>query len=293
MSSTESDVIRKTGGIPVLVENFQPKSTTLPKELEIWIRDNSYAKLFGRLFVLFNAAQPIPRTWHYNCVPMYQLAIACGFILQQLPTSDTYNIDVLYILCLPSMIEKRYLRLNPQFELKTKEQGWQLMEKAVAQNMIIFARNMLEQEMGARFRYLKNSFIAHVPHRIINKSVGPKVTSNAPDIHFPLWPKEINTNDWDPFLDQVPLDTVIQPRDVSHSPDVYVKCLLRPALNNQPAQYALLCIQTKHGAQDLCITKVLDEVAKCPQVTIAKKVVNLQCVFFNQIVGLWISRFAV
>ncbi len=253
-----------------------------------WIRDN---KVFGRLFVLMMMNHPIQPHWRElkTGLSMLDLAAACGFTFSTRSGAEL-NISVLSnstslaasVLILCEKLKRVYCLMNEKMNTLIRPAGvaWQVMENIVVRNMLIVDNHMPRQTYKSRYPFLATSFLADRLHQVTFAMLGPKITTAVPAVsnkYRTLYPNaaptQLHPEDWRFYLSVVPQNTVIQPRESSHSPDAYIIVEQRDVVDGiQNLVWHLLCFQVKYGAQDLPLCQVLDELAKCPQVSVTAKV---------------------
>ncbi len=220
---------------------------------------------------------------------MLDLAAACGFTFSTRSGAEL-NVSVLSnstsrtasVLILCEKLKRMYCLMNEKMNHLIRPPGvaWQVMENIVVQNMRIVDKNLPRQTYKSRYPFLATSFLADKLHQVKLAILGPKITTavepvsnNYRTLYTADAPAQLHPEDWRFYLSAAPENTVIQPREASHSPDAYIIVEQHDVVDGvQHLVRHLLCFQVKYGAQDLPLCQVLDELAKCPQVTITDRV---------------------
>ncbi len=240
--------------------------------------------------------QPIDPHWRElkTGLSMLYLASACGFTFST-RSGDVLNCSGLAksnasvagsVLILCEKLKDLYCSLHDKIDeiMQAPGAAWQVMEKAVVQNLQIVDRLLPHQPYKKRFPFLATSFVADKVHQVYSSLLGPKVTTAAKVSSGKRHPSKFNSaiqihpEDWPCYLASAPIDIVIQPRESSASPDAYIILEEKVVVDDiKRLDRNLLCFQVKYGAQDLPQSKVLDELAKCPQVRVTLKVRKTTC----------------
>lgn len=233
----------------------------------------------------------LKETWHMKNVQLKHLAPAFGFwLLSTLATKTLQSFDASITLedganpsrlYMPSNLQAWYKRDDLDATTLPTGDGlehWKFMEETIAKNISTsIPGTTAEQTYGQRFEFLRTCFIANLKHKVKQVHKGPKMVVTGarevagytnlndfidlPNLHVDNWPDLLR------FMN----DThVIYPRDMAHGPDVFAK-LLDDSDPSNPVHH-LLCFQVKYGKQDLSFWDVLDELAKCPFVSVEENV---------------------
>lgn len=256
--------------------------------LKVWQTTSRARSIFHKLFVWSLQSYPVSEEYEIKSVPLKYLAPACGFFLVHNSTVNTHSqsMDNILIdnsltaadssrLFLPQALEFLYKKEHPGATLVPKEIGtkWKFMEEAIAKS---FSRphHIEDATFGQRCEFLRTSFVANRKHTMVETIYGPAM-STAEKIGFfnpagILECERLHPHFWPVLLAALHETRIVLARDLSHGPDVYAKLVD----NSDPSKPVsnLVCFQSKHGKQDLSLLNVLDELAKCPFVSIVEKV---------------------
>ncbi len=259
--------------------------------VEVWQIDKRVRKIFRKLYVWSIRSCALKETWCIKNVPLKYLAPAIGFWL--IRTSVVYSTDgsivsdydanTTSLLYMPSSLQELYqLNCLEGFTLPSGDEELRnFMQEIVAKNIATSkCPGTAVQTYGQRFEFLRTSFVADLQYKVNQVLLGPKMDLNSGVYDFTKVPyftsrkifnlARLHMKNWPDLILAMDDTHVVRTRNLSHGPDVFAK--LRNDSDPINPVHHLLCFQVQHGEQDLSFWEALDELAKCPFVTMEEKV---------------------
>lgn len=234
---------------------------------------------------------PLNENWLIKNVELKHLAPACGFsliapsstkVLQSMDASYMATEDVPTVrLFLPRSLAFMYQKENTaiSFTNLQSDTAWKLLEETIVQSLSLTTGGVNEATFGQRYEFLRTSFIANVKHttrkavkgpsmRTQGELVQPNSIAEVPIDQLARYHRTLHVENWPDLLNIMDDNYVVWPEDLSHGPDAFAKLNGNADSGNRVCH--LLCFQAKYGKQNLSFWDVLDELGKCPFVSVKK-----------------------